>query len=318
MHQKAGMHPLNFRWLARVTQPFFAGQATIAALDEAGKAEARKSSPPSPLRDVIRYKEVFPVEAAVAAGTMPRHSEQSSKSLPKQHTEHLVSSTTRLLIQQQTKQQHMNDWPQHHVQLFLKHAEAEQKQEVRLEGSRASVSRATKASADEKSPPPAAAAPEQQLAASSMPAGHLKKVKQKHKHDAPAEISRPSLLQASKALGDEELHPKLGSSSTKELEFKVHSPRASVVMLQSAASTRLPSALSSVAPEQPLPASHASARSNFIEKKDAQSGRSYWVNVANKTTSWHAPEGWNASTEFPLARTSHATVFCWPSYDCST
>jgi hypothetical protein len=166
------MHPLNFRWLARVTQPFFAGQATIAALDEAGKAEARKSSPPPPLRDVVWHKEVVPVEAARAAFSTFQHSLVPAFTLEQ----------VRSFDQQQTKQQHMNDWPQHHVQLFLKHVEAEQKQEVRLEGSRASVSRATKASADEKSPPPAAAAPEQQLAASSMPAGHLKKVNHKQKH----------------------------------------------------------------------------------------------------------------------------------------
>jgi hypothetical protein len=141
-----------------------------------------------------------------------------------------------------------------------------------------------------------------------MPAGHLKKHKHKHKQDASAETAQPSVSQASKALADEDLHPKLGLSSADDLELKVRSPRASVVSSQSATSTRLPSLWSPCAPEQPQPASRASARSNFIEKKDAQSGRSYWVNLANKTTSWEPPDGWNSSAEYPLARTSDVNV----------
>ena len=112
------------------------------------------------MRDVARHKELVPVRASAAASATPRRSERASKSPLAQHPVHLVSSSTRIFIQQQPKQQHLNDWVQHHEQPPLKHIETEQKQEARLEGSRASVSRSTKASADEELPPPPAAAAE--------------------------------------------------------------------------------------------------------------------------------------------------------------
>jgi hypothetical protein len=38
-------------------------------------------------------------------------------------------------------------------------------------------------------------------------------------------------------------------------------------------------------------------RKTFVEKVDPQSGRSYWVNLKTRSTSWKAPEGWDSPRE---------------------
>ncbi len=38
-------------------------------------------------------------------------------------------------------------------------------------------------------------------------------------------------------------------------------------------------------------------RKMFVEKVDPQSGRSYWVNLKTRATSWKAPEGWDSPAE---------------------
>ena len=61
-------------------------------------------------------------------------------------------------------------------------------------------------------------------------------------------------------------------------------------------SKRSDSALSSAASDKEA-YSDSHPRKTFVEKVDPQSGRSYWVNLKTRSTSWKAPEGWDTPAE---------------------
>jgi hypothetical protein len=61
-----------------------------------------------------------------------------------------------------------------------------------------------------------------------------------------------------------------------------------------AADLKRPDSASTTRDSQP---SEPPLRKLFAEKVDPQSGRSYWVNLKTRATSWNAPDGWNSPLE---------------------
>jgi hypothetical protein len=112
------------------------------------------------------------------------------------------------------------------------------------------------------------------------------------RENAPRAAAAPAPAAASQDVWREVVDKKTGKTyyynkETKETRWTNPSTDAQ--------SKRSDSALSSTTASDSYPDTHP--RKTFVEKVDPQSGRSYWVNLKTRSTSWKAPEGWDSPPE---------------------